>query len=114
MAIDYIIALTLRYMMLVTLWNTGTRISECTNTDPGDFYLTRVQLVPLSSVQRKPQGPPVATYQGVSLGIENYCTLRLLFNQSLILYKVPECGKLRSAVACCIRSFSNAKFFTCL
>ena len=30
---------------------------------------------------------------GVSLDIENYCTLRLLFNQSLVLDKVPEYGK---------------------
>ncbi|EFO4237470.1 hypothetical protein CFR00_24130 [Escherichia coli] len=30
---------------------------------------------------------------GGSLDIENYCTLRLLFNQSLVLYKVPEYGK---------------------
>ncbi|HFP2902507.1 TPA: hypothetical protein ACHFZ1_005626, partial [Escherichia coli] len=31
--------------------------------------------------------------QGVSLDIKNYCTLRLLFNQSLVLDKVPEYGK---------------------
>ena len=30
---------------------------------------------------------------GVSLDIENYCTLRLLFNQPLVLDKVPEYGK---------------------
>ena len=30
---------------------------------------------------------------GVSLDIENYCTLRLLFDQSLVLDKVPEYGK---------------------
>ncbi|GDJ89500.1 hypothetical protein BvCmsKSP024_04649 [Escherichia coli] len=30
---------------------------------------------------------------GVSLDIENYCTLRLFFNQSLVLDKVPEYGK---------------------
>ncbi len=30
---------------------------------------------------------------GVSLDIKNYCTLRLLFNQSLVLDKVPEYGK---------------------
>lgn len=31
--------------------------------------------------------------EGVSLDIKNYCTLRLLFNQSLVLDKVPEYGK---------------------
>ncbi|EFC4873635.1 transposase [Escherichia coli] len=34
-----------------------------------------------------------AVEYGVSLDIENYCTLRLLFNQSLVLDKVPEYGK---------------------
>ncbi|EKI33970.1 hypothetical protein EC07798_5088, partial [Escherichia coli 07798] len=31
----------------------------------------------------------VCAVKGVSLDIENYCTLRLLFNQSLVLDKVP-------------------------
>ncbi|PKR37502.1 hypothetical protein CU560_02710 [Serratia ureilytica] len=31
---------------------------------------------------------------GVSLDIENYCTLRLLFNQSQLLYRRPKCDKL--------------------
>ncbi|EHK5492065.1 TPA: hypothetical protein NO241_005049 [Escherichia coli] len=45
---------------------------------------------------------------GVSLDIENYCTLRLLFNQSLVLDKVPEYGKPAARSICC---FSNAEFF---
>lgn len=36
---------------------------------------------------------PLHAVMGVSLDIENYCTLRLLFNQSLVLDKVPEYGK---------------------
>ncbi|HBX6225560.1 hypothetical protein CI666_027665 [Klebsiella pneumoniae subsp. pneumoniae] len=35
----------------------------------------------------------LAAVAGVSLDIKNYCTLRLLFNQSLVLDKVPEYGK---------------------
>ncbi len=30
---------------------------------------------------------------GVSLDIENYCTLRLLFNQMSLVYREPECDK---------------------
>ncbi|WP_223145420.1 hypothetical protein, partial [Serratia marcescens] len=35
-----------------------------------------------------------SSHRGVSLDIENYCTLRLLFNQSQLLYRRPECDKL--------------------
>ncbi|MBC8951250.1 MULTISPECIES: hypothetical protein [Xenorhabdus] len=34
-----------------------------------------------------------AAQLGISLDIENHCTLRLFFNQTLILYKEPESGK---------------------
>lgn len=48
---------------------------------------------PTDDVDKPGDKCPAVLTLGVSLDIENYCTLRLLFNQSLVLDKVPEYGK---------------------
>ena len=88
-------------------------LAELINVSPGeivwaiksDNMLEGLELPPsqrgIKNVRYK--GPNSLTFEvtaamkfaeeGVSLDIENYCTLRLLFNQSLVLDKVPEYGK---------------------